>query len=127
MRRKGVGKRPFPVSNPAYIRRRIGDESGVTDTLVGIGMIFSANGQMDQAISAYNEALELQKPMGQSVKIAITIEHLGTVHERQGEYAAALSKYREALALFQQYSHAADVADTQRNIARVQGKMQGAG
>ncbi|MBK8990026.1 MAG: tetratricopeptide repeat protein [Chloroflexi bacterium] len=81
---------------------------------------------MEEAIAAFNEALTIQKPLGQPVKIAITIEHLGIIHELQGQYAAALAKYREALALKQQYSSPQQIAIEENHIRRVLGKM-GAG
>ncbi|MFQ5611474.1 MAG: tetratricopeptide repeat protein [Anaerolineae bacterium] len=80
-------------------------------------------GQMGQAIAAFNEALEIDQRLGRPAQVGIDLEFLGSVHERQGHNAAALEKYRQALALFKQYAPPQYVADTERNIARVRGKM----
>jgi len=76
-----------------------------------------------EAVTAFNEALDIYRRQGNPIKAAMIIDFLGSVHEMQGEYPAALAKYQEALALMQQYSSPQNVAITENDIARVRAKM----
>ena len=105
------------------ISRRIGDEAGAADSLTELARILMGSERYREAIEFINEGLEIRERLGLKAKIGISLEFLGSVHERQGQLAAALEKYGQALELFKRYSHAADVADTERHIARVRGKL----
>jgi tetratricopeptide (TPR) repeat protein len=58
-------------------------------------------------------------------KVAIVLEWIGITFEQQGHFSEALEKYQEALRLFKQYSNESNWSRTERNIARVKGKMKG--
>ena len=108
------------------IWRRVGDQSGAANTLIALGVLWREfSEQIGDAISAFNEALDIHQRLGNPAKVGITLEHLGLVHERQGQYAAALEKFRQALRLTQQYGSRQDVAIMEQDIARVQAKLQG--
>ena len=106
------------------IERRIGNEAGAASTLNELGKLLLDAGQMNEAITAFNEALATYRKTN-NPKMALSLEFLGSVHEWQGQYAAALSKYREALALKQKYASPQGIAITENNIARVQAKLGG--
>jgi len=107
------------------INRRIGNESGAAATLSELGKLLRDAGMYREAIAAIAEGLEIRQRLGLVTEVGISLEHLGTLHEVQGEHAAALEKYQQALELFKQYASPQYVADTERNIARVQAKMRG--
>ncbi len=107
------------------IKRRIGYEGGVADSLGELGKLLMDAGQMREAIAAFTEALEIDQQLGRPAKVATDLEFLGSVHELQGQYAAALEKYQQALKLARQYSSPQHVAIVENHIARVQAKLGG--
>ena len=107
------------------INRRIGNEAVAAMSLGELGKLLMDIGEYGKAIAYFQEDLEIMRRQGNQVQVGIVLEFLGSVHERQGQYPAALEKYEEVLGLLKRYSHAAEVARTERNIARVRGKMGG--
>jgi tetratricopeptide (TPR) repeat protein len=77
--------------------------------------------------SAFSEALEIYRRLGNPAKAGLILEFLGSVHERQGQYPAALEKYEQVLELKRKYMGPQNVAITEKNIARVREKMGGGG
>lgn len=104
--------------------RYVDNEPGIASSLGELGKLLLDDGEINEAIAAFNEALEIDRRLGRPTEVAIDLEFLGMVHERQGEYKAALAKFQEALALFRRYAPH-DMTFTENNIARVQAKLRG--
>jgi tetratricopeptide (TPR) repeat protein len=109
------------------ISRRIGDEATAAVTLVEFGKLLWDPEDMQEAITAFIEALVTYERLGMPHEIGIMLETLGGVHERQDEYEAALEKYQQALEVLLQYGSPQEQAITERDIARMQARLRGTG
>jgi tetratricopeptide (TPR) repeat protein len=105
------------------IKEQIGDKEGQGDSLGEIGKLLLAAGGFKEALDCFQRALNIDRALGNPVKVAIALEAIGVVFGEQGHYEEALIKYQEALQLERQYSSPQDIARTERNIARVKRKM----
>ncbi len=76
-------------------------------------------GQLEQAITVYQQAIKLDKKRGSDRDVAVGESQLATVYKDQKDYAAALQGYQEALQTFQQLNEPATIAGTHHQIGMV--------
>lgn len=88
------------------IQRATGDRSRVADTLVGRGAAYWGQGKFDQAIEAFEQAIEILESGGAGgtggaprATLAVTYLNLGTAYWSKSDYDEALSFYEKALPL----------------------------
>jgi tetratricopeptide (TPR) repeat protein len=105
------------------IREKIGDLAGSADGFVAIGKILMELGQFKETIESFERAIGIYHSLNQPNQVAMVIEYFGIAFELQGHFSEALEKYEEALRLLKQYSHEGEWSRTERNIARVKGKI----
>ena len=55
------------------------------------------SGKSDAALASFNQALVLQREIGQKQETADTLTDIGTVYQDRGDYDQALKTYKEAL------------------------------
>jgi tetratricopeptide (TPR) repeat protein len=106
------------------IKRKIGNEGGIANSLGELGKLWMDAGQTERAIAAFTEARDIFTRLGTPAKVALTIEDLARVHELQGHLPRALEMYRQALGLFEQYAPA-EVERCKHNITLVEKKLRG--
>jgi len=93
-----------------------------------IGTVLEAQGKYQEAISVYQESLDIKiRYFGSHnhVNVAATEKNIGNVLFRKGEYENALLRYQKALAIEEQCLGTvhASVATTKKNIGIVHGEM----
>lgn len=81
------------VDNPSvHIKRSI------NVALNGIGNLYQALEQYDQAILQFERALKLEEELGNKLGLAINHQNIGHCLEEKGDLEAALENYRKSLA-----------------------------
>lgn len=80
------------IKNPSDEIKR-----SINTSLNGIANIYKSLEQWDIAIPRFNDALELEKQLGNTIGIAINHQDIGESLEAQGKLQAALSSYYSAL------------------------------
>ena len=68
------------------------------DTYHQIGEVYERQQQWQQALDAYQRALELQEEHAKSERIDLTYQQIGFIHELQGDLPLAGGYYDLALA-----------------------------
>ena len=94
----------------SQIQRDSGDESYQALCLNNIGGVYFTNGQYDDALTYFQQALELREKLKVQGEIAETTYNLAETESRLGQYDQALSQYHRALDLFRS-------TDDKRNAA----------
>ncbi|MDB9517323.1 CHAT domain-containing protein [Roseofilum reptotaenium CS-1145] len=79
-----------------------GKDFGLGNTFDQIGITYNYLGQVQEAQSFLNQALELGQQRGDRAVIANSLTHLGEVASSQGEMPTALDYYRQALEIRKQ-------------------------
>ncbi|MBP0013542.1 MAG: CHAT domain-containing protein [Roseofilum sp. SID3] len=79
-----------------------GKDFGLGNTFDRMGITYGYLGQVQEAQSFLNRALELGEQRGDRASIASSLTHLGEVASSQGEVQTALDYYRQALELRKQ-------------------------
>lgn len=74
-----------------------GKDFGIRNTFDQMGITYSYLGQIQQAESFLNQALELGQQMGDRAGIASSLTHLGEIASSEGKTQTALDSYRQAL------------------------------
>jgi tetratricopeptide (TPR) repeat protein/predicted Ser/Thr protein kinase len=81
------------------IRRRLGQEAGIAQTLAEIAEIQYSQGKPDIAIASYKEAMQLQREIGDKTYLSHTLLNLGGIYSDRGQYDDALKYLKESLQL----------------------------
>ena len=79
---------------------KLGDKLWQAATLVWIGQIYDKLGEIQKALSYYNQALPLVRAVGDRGGEAVTLNNMGGIYSDLGEKQKALSYYNQALPLF---------------------------
>ena len=61
--------------------------------------MYQAQGQYDQALSNFQQALVIRREIGNRAGEGATLNNIGAVYRAQGQYDQALSQYRQALVI----------------------------
>jgi len=80
---------------------RIGNVQGKAATLHQLGILSANRGEVEQAISLYQQSLEIKERIGDVQGKAATLCWLGHLAAQQGEYARAIAYLQPALEIFQ--------------------------
>ncbi|KAL3823081.1 hypothetical protein ACHAXA_011133 [Cyclostephanos tholiformis] len=86
------------------------DHPHVAGTMKNIGMVLAEQGQLDEAMSKFQEARKIYKTInerkgdGPCCDVASALSCMGNVHYRQGELEDALRFYGEALSIYKSAS-----------------------
>lgn len=72
----------------------------LAQALKGAGQIERDEGQADHGIARYEEALAIERSLGDRQRIAHTLRHLGDMHLNQGRPDAAEPFYEEAMRMY---------------------------
>jgi tetratricopeptide (TPR) repeat protein len=83
----------------------LGDKYGEAETLRSLGDTYHHLDGHTQAISYYQQALELNRQLGDHYTEADTLTHLGDTYRAAGEPAAAQDVWRQAVAILDDLHH----------------------
>ena len=89
-----------------------------------IGMVYQYQQQWQQALDAYQRALELKEQHGQQHEMGSTYHQIGIVHQLQQQWREALAAYQRALELYEQHGQQHEAGDTHHNIGMVYQEQQ---
>lgn len=81
----------------AALRRRIGDDRGLASTLLNLGMMALASGDLATAETNFGEALAIHQRLGNQAGTAELFNAFGLLEEERGLSSAALPHYLKAL------------------------------
>ena len=84
-----------------------------------IGMVCQLQQQWQQALDAYQRALELNEQHGQQQALGSTYHHIGMVYEEHRQWQQALDAYQRALELHDQYGQQHQMGITYHQIGMV--------
>jgi non-specific serine/threonine protein kinase len=98
--------------------RRAGDLHVLGIALTQIAEIAIADGDIEPAVSAASEALELQEKIGYTEGTVSALHVLGHAHRLAGDLDAARQVHRRALKLAARIGHAAAMCEAVEDLAR---------
>lgn len=102
------------------LTRGIDGESGLrANALNAAGNLAHWQGDNQQAIVFYNEALALQKIVGNKESIAVILNNLGNIADEQGDYVTAQAYHQECLVLLRELNIPWRTATSLNNLANV--------
>ena len=93
-------------------------------TCHNIGMVYQEQQQWQQALEAYQRALELYEQHGQQHESGGTHHNIGMVYQWQRQWQQALEEYKKALKLKKRYGQQRQLGDTYHQIGRVYQEQQ---
>ena len=83
--------------------------------------------QFDEAITSFNECLDLEKKLGNDARVAFILSYLGNICRRQGDLQQAAEYYERSLALYKGQKNRRGYANTLYNVSllsRLQGRFE---
>ncbi len=89
-------------------------------TLLGAGILASAQGQYAEAVEHLEASLSLWRDLGNQRQMAASLRSLGVVAEYQGNYAEAAARFREALKLSRGLDDNEGIAEALNFLGQVQ-------
>jgi len=92
-------------------------------TLNNIGGVYSSLGDKQQALGLYNQALPIQRDVGDRAGEATTLNNIGSVYSDLGEKQQALDLYNQALPIQRDVGDRAGEARTINNIGLVYSEL----
>ena len=88
-------------------------------TYHNIGIVYQEQQQWQQALDAYQRALELKEQHGQQHQLGVTYHQIGMVYEDQQQWQQALDAYQRALELQEQHGQQHQLGVTYHQIGIV--------
>ncbi|MEM6795476.1 MAG: tetratricopeptide repeat protein, partial [Acidobacteriota bacterium] len=104
-------------------RRESGDRLGSIDTLVRLGGLLIAAGQLPEAEAALGQALEISQDLSDVFEERRVMASLGEVSWRGGEAAAAAEHWQQALVFYRQREDGPREMLLSRNLARARATL----
>jgi tetratricopeptide (TPR) repeat protein len=105
------------------IQRDFGDEAYQALCLINIGNVYLTNGHYDDALTYFQQALQLREKLKLTGGIAETVYNLGKTNAKLGQYDQALSQYLRALDLYRRVSDKRGAAMTSYSMGLVFGRQ----
>jgi len=98
------------------VRELIRYRQGEANHLGNIGLIHQARGDLDAALAAHQEALEIHRDIGYRQGEAIHLGNIGQIHQDRGDLRAALDAHQEALEIDRTIGYRQGMANQLGNI-----------
>jgi tetratricopeptide (TPR) repeat protein len=80
------------------------------------GILLQSLGRYDDALSEYEESLEIKKRIGDVSGVAKSLHQIGNIYQYKGSYDAALEKYKESLKIFKRIG---DVSGESKSLHQI--------
>lgn len=81
------------------LRRRLGDEAGLAESLFYSGLLLERMGDHDGALDRYRQSLAIAERLGLEREQSFAVRHIAFIEARRGMLEPALEKQRRSLAL----------------------------
>ncbi len=101
------------------LRRRVGDQAGITACLNNLGILALYRADYEQATAYLSESLTLRRQQGDKWGICNTLTNLGNVKLGQGNYLAARSFLEESLTYGRELGDKRSVAICLYNLGNI--------
>jgi len=101
------------------IRRELGDQRGMADSLVNLGIVAHSLADYTSAQILHEESLAIRRELGDKGGIANSLANLGNVAYSQGDYTASRSLHEEGLALHRELGNRGGIANSLGNLGDV--------
>ncbi|HKQ78452.1 MAG TPA: tetratricopeptide repeat protein [Blastocatellia bacterium] len=101
------------------IAEQIGDQAGVADILIDIGIVYESQSDYARAIEHHQKSLSLSEALGNKAGASRALLNIGIVHYRQGAYAQAIEHYKKSLGLSEALGDKTGVSKALNNIGIV--------
>lgn len=85
--------------------------------LLSVGYINSNEGEIEKALSNYEESLIIQEEIGDKEGLATTLNNLATIYEDQANVPKSLEYYKRSLAIREEIGDKSGIASTLNNLA----------
>ncbi|RZS91979.1 tetratricopeptide repeat protein [Aquimarina brevivitae] len=94
----------YDLANEYYLRslqlhEKIENQTGIANTLNGIGNNFKDQGDFDKALRYYNKSLSIREQLNDKKGISASLNNIGVIYYKRGEYDKALDYHNRSLAL----------------------------
>jgi tetratricopeptide (TPR) repeat protein len=99
--------------------RKLGDESGVKNSLANIGFIYQLMGNTDSAEVYHKRSLEVVDTTGDLLTQAAQLNNLALTYRAKGMLDSALVLYSQSLLFFQQAGDGKDAASVLTNVGLI--------
>lgn len=101
------------------IKKQIGDEVGMANSLNNLGGIYDQQGDYPKATALYQQAYSIYKRKGDKEKVALINLNLGIVLKAQKEYQKVLKYYREANQIYKSLNKTFETGASEANLGSV--------
>ncbi|MCK4765148.1 MAG: tetratricopeptide repeat protein [Candidatus Aminicenantes bacterium] len=96
-----------------------GDISGVSNSLVQIGMIYQYKGDYDTALKQYEKSLQIKEQIGDRKGLSSSLRQIGMIYQYKGDYDAALKQYEMSLDIDKQIGDMKGVSSSSHQIGMI--------
>ncbi|MHA1276400.1 MAG: tetratricopeptide repeat protein [Candidatus Helarchaeota archaeon] len=104
MIKQGIGE----IKKAQELHEQLEDRSGILNDVMLLGMLISKTGQLENALSIYENALHIAMDMDLKLKIGHLNLLLGTLRYSQGQYEESIKHLKTALVIFKQTQTGSD-------------------
>ena len=107
------------TSRPWPPIQSVGERTGEARALGNLGSVAAREGQYEQAVDWYQQALAVFRETGDRTGEASALPDLGRAYQRQGRYEEAVGCYQRALALFRETGDRTGEAEARNGVAEI--------
>ncbi len=93
------------------LAKRIGDQSGASDALHGLGSVEWRQGRFPEALELLTESLALARAVGSALGMVHTLNTLAIISRDTGNHAKAKALYEESLQIAREYRNRRTIAN----------------
>ena len=91
----------------------------LSDALSNIGLIFSDQGKITEALDYYNQGFRIYKELDDSAGIALSLNNIGSIYSDQGLDTEAFDYYNRSLKIREAIGDESGVANSLHNLAAI--------
>lgn len=114
----------FYLERACLVRQEIGDLPGLGSSLVYLALSYDYNGQYVKAQDAYLKAYEVNKAVGNKVKMAEALQNTASLLNGTGHYTEALQKLKIALELREELNDPVKIGNVLNEQGNVYANMR---
>jgi non-specific serine/threonine protein kinase len=101
------------------LRRELGDERGIANTLHNLAILMREQGELDRAAPFYEESHDLYRKLGEPRNIAISLNSIASLAVDRGDYARAEAAIREGLDISRSVGYTLGVGTALHNLGEL--------
>jgi tetratricopeptide (TPR) repeat protein len=99
--------------------RKAGDPYGENVTLNNLGFVYDNQSRWDEAITCYQESLDISRELGDRHTESRALNNLGLVYYNQGQWDKAITNYQESLDISRELGDQHTEAQAISNLASI--------